>query len=97
MVIISKSVINEFGLKHASSADAMNHFYIRTKEANWSRLEDIWKDFPSCDYVGNDRYVFNIKGNHYRVVAMIFFSVRTVYIRFVGTHAEYNKIDATTI
>ncbi len=97
MVIISKAVINEFGLAHADSVDALNQWYIRTKVANWSKLEDVWKDFPSCDYVSNDRYVFNIKGNHYRIVAMIFFSVRTVYIRFVGTHAEYNKIDATTI
>ncbi len=97
MVIISKSVINEFGLAHANSVDALNNWYITSKQADWSCLEDVWKDFPSCDYVGNDRYVFNVKGNHYRIVAMIFFSVRTVYIRFVGTHAEYNKINAKTI
>jgi mRNA-degrading endonuclease HigB of HigAB toxin-antitoxin module len=47
--------------------------------------------------VGNDRYVFNIKGNKYRLVAMIFFNIRTVYIRFIGTHTEYDKIDCSTI
>lgn len=53
--------------------------------------------FNSVDYVGNERYVFNIKGNRYRLVTMIFLDIRTVFIRFIGTHAEYSKIDATTI
>jgi mRNA interferase HigB len=47
--------------------------------------------------VGNDRYVFNIMGNNYRIIAMIHFKVRTVYILFIGTHKDYNKIDAKTI
>jgi mRNA interferase HigB len=55
------------------------------------------KDFPSVDYVGNDRYVFNIKGNKYRLIAMIFFDIRTVFIRYIGTHGEYDEIDCTTI
>ena len=49
--------------------------------------------FNILDYIGNDRYVFNIKGNDYRLVTMIFFNSRTVYIRFIGTHEEYDKID----
>jgi HTH-type transcriptional regulator / antitoxin HigA len=47
--------------------------------------------------VGNERYVFNIKGNHYRLVAMIFFNKRTLFIRFIGTHSDYDKIDCKTI
>ncbi|MCB0517743.1 MAG: type II toxin-antitoxin system HigB family toxin [Saprospiraceae bacterium] len=47
--------------------------------------------FNSVDYVGNDRYVFNIRGNNYRLFAMIFFNKRTVFVRFIGTHAEYDK------
>ncbi len=62
--------------------------------ANFNELRLI---FNSVDAVGNDRYVFNIKGNTYRLVALIHFDVRTVYILFVGTHAEYNKIDASII
>ena len=53
--------------------------------------------FNSVDAVGNDRFVFNIRGNNYRIVAMIFFDIRTVYIRFVGTHKEYDKIDCSAI
>lgn len=55
------------------------------------------KTFNSVDAVGNDRYVFNIKGNSYRIVAMIFFDIRTIYIRFVGTHKEYDKVDCKTV
>lgn len=53
--------------------------------------------FNSVDAVGNDRFVFNIRGNNYRLVAMIFFDIRTVYTRFVGMHNEYNKIDCSAI
>lgn len=49
--------------------------------------------FPSTDYVGNDLYVFNIQGNKYRLIARITFRVRTVYIKFIGTHAEYDKVN----
>lgn len=55
------------------------------------------KDFNHVDYVGNDRYVFNIKGNTYRLVTMIFFDKRTIYIRFIGTHNEYDKVDCKSI
>ncbi len=51
----------------------------------------------SVDYVGNFRYVFNIRGNHYRLIAAIVFSTRTVFVKFVGTHQQYDNIDATTI
>jgi mRNA interferase HigB len=49
------------------------------------------------DAVGNDRYVFNIKGNNYRLIVLIIFKVRTVFILFIGTHNEYDKINASTV
>ncbi len=53
--------------------------------------------FNSADAVGNDLYVFNIKGNKYRLIARIFFSIRTVFIRFIGTHNEYDEIDLDSL
>jgi mRNA interferase HigB len=97
MVIISKRVLQEFSQNHSNISEALNEWYQITKEADWNTLTDIKKSFNSVDYVGENRYVFNIKGNRYRLVALIFFSVRTVYIKFIGTHAEYNKIDVLTI
>lgn len=97
MVVISKTVLVEFGGKHSESIEALNRWYEVSKQANWNSLSDIKKSFNSVDYVGNDRYVFNIKGNKYRLIAMIFFDIRTVFIRFIGTHAEYDKVDCTEI
>ena len=92
MVIIAKTFINIFAQKHPASKAAMNSWYQIVKEADWGNFNDVKNTFGSVDAVGNDRYVFNIKGNDYRLIAMIFFDKRTVYIRFIGTHAEYDKL-----
>ena len=97
MVIISKTQLNEFGKDHADAIDALNHWYKIVKEADWKNLAELRQSFNSVDYVGNDRYVFNIRGNNYRLVAIIFFDIRTLFIRFIGTHAEYDRIDCSII
>lgn len=97
MVVISKTVIVNFGKNHADATKPLNDWCKVTKNADWTSLKDIKKNFNSIDYVGNDRYVFNIKGNKYRLVAMIFFDIRTVFIRYIGKHADYNKTDCTII
>lgn len=78
------------------ATEALNEWFIKTKAADWSNFNDIKNTFNSVDYVGEDRYVFNIKGNQYRLIALIIFQVRTVFIRFIGTHSEYDKIDASS-
>jgi mRNA interferase HigB len=97
MVIISKTILAEFGVKHSDSIEVLNKWYEVSKAANWNNLSELKKIFNTVDYVGNDRYVFNIKGNKYRLVTMMFFNIRTMFIRFIGTHAEYDKIDASKI
>ena len=76
---------------------ALERWYQIVKEAQWATLSDIKLDFPSADYVGNQHYVFNIKGKRYRLVVVIKFRMGYVFIRFVGTHAEYDRIDSATI
>ncbi len=93
MVVISKTILNHFGLSHSDATDALNEWYETVKVADWNNLAEMKQTFNSVDYVKNNRYVFNIKGNRYRLVALIFFNVRTVYIKWIGTHAEYDKID----
>ena len=66
--------------------------YTKTEEAEWKSLQDIKQTFNSVDYVGNQHYVFNIKGNDFRLVVVIKFTPQHVFIRFIGTHAEYDKI-----
>lgn len=94
MVILIKRTLSDFALRHPTSIKPLNSWY---DTANWGKLSDVKATFGSVDYVGNDRYVFNIKGNDFRLVAMIFFDKRTLYIRFIGTHSEYDKIDCSTI
>ena len=97
MVVISYGLLRDFFESHADSKDALNNWYKIVLNANWSNYHEMRSMFNSIDAVGNDRYVFNIRGNNYRLVAMIFFDIRTVYIRFVGTHNEYDKIDCSAI
>ena len=97
MVIVSRKAIYEYASTKPQATEALNEWYLKTKAADWSNFAAIKSTFNSVDYVGNDNYVFNIKGNHFRLIARIIFPVRTVFIRFIGTHAEYDKIDASTV
>ena len=67
------------------------------KRSKWTCFVDIKKTFNSVDNVGNQHYVFNIKGNNYRLVVVIKFTIQFVYVRFIGTHKEYDKIDCANI
>ena len=92
MRIISFSIIREFIAKHADADVPLRDWYNRVSKADWNSLADMKNTFNTVDYVGNDRYVFNIKGNNYRIVAIVLFINKKVYMRFVGTHEEYDKI-----
>lgn len=92
MRIITFKRIQEFSEKHADAEIPLRFWYASVSKKEWTSLSDKKKDFNSVDYVGNHRFVFNIKGNKYRLVAIISFNTKKVYIRFIGTHAEYDKI-----
>lgn len=93
MRIVTYKRIQEFSAKHADAETPLNVWYHTTSAKAWKNLNDIRQTFNSVDYVGNNRYVFNIKGNDYRLVAILSFNAQKVYIRFIGTHAEYDKIN----
>jgi mRNA interferase HigB len=98
MRVVTYKRIKEFSEKHADSETALKFWYSVTSKKDWSSINDIKKDFNLVDYVGNNRFVFNIKGNSYRLIAIISFNASKVYIRFIGTHSEYDKIkDIQTI
>ena len=82
---------------HGDSQAALERWYDMAEKAEWKNLSDIKVDFPATDYVGNQHYVFNIKGNKYRLIVVVKFTIGHIFIRFVGTHSEYDKIDAATI
>ena len=82
---------------HGDSQAALERWYDTAEKADWKNLSDIKVDFPATDHVGNQHYVFNIKGNKYRLIVVVKFTIGHIFIRFVGTHSEYDKIDAATI
>ena len=92
MRVIAKSALVEYYEKHSGAKDALLEWYDITKKAEWKSFADIKNDFNTVSSVGNQRYVFNIKGNDYRLIVVIHFTPQRVYIRFIGTHAEYDKI-----
>jgi mRNA interferase HigB len=97
MVIIAKKILREFVLTHPDSDRGIEKWYTLTKAADWKSFTEMKSTFNSVDAVGNDRYVFNIKGNQYRLIALILFKVRTVFILFIDTHSEYDKLDASNV
>ena len=75
---------------------SLRDWYTKVLKADWKNFADIRKDFNSADFVGNDRYVFNIGGNNFRIVVIVIFLGHKVFIRFIGTHKEYDRIDNIT-
>jgi mRNA interferase HigB len=97
MRIISHRSLVVFYTKHNTAKTALEEWYSKVSKAKWEGFADIKRDFNSVDCIGDQRYVFNIKGNDYRLVAIIKFKIKMVYVRFIGTHNEYNKIDSSKI
>ncbi len=93
MKIIKKKPLVDFYEEHADAKTPIEDWYSKTKKAEWNNSADIKNTFNSVDSVGNDNYVFNIKGNTYRLIARIIFKIKTVYIRFIGTHKQYDDLD----
>ena len=97
MRIFTEQALKEYAQTHPDALSALQVWVQKVMKSKWSCFADVKKTFKSVDSVGNQRYVFNIKGNSYRLVTVIKFTIQFVYIRFVGTHAEYDKIDCKTI
>lgn len=79
------------------SADSLVRWSEIVLNADWNNFSDVKKDFSSVDSIGNGLYVFNNKGNHYRIIVRIFFNIKRVYIRFIGTHSQYDKINISNL
>ena len=97
MVVLSKAILMSFVERFPETEEAIFKWYGQTSAANWKNFSEMKNSFNAVDAVGNDRYVFNIKGNHFRLIALIIFKVRTVFVLFIGTHKEYDELDASTV
>jgi mRNA interferase HigB len=97
MRIIARKTLKTFWAVHRRAEKPLRAWFHEAKAAKWNNYKDIKKAFPSADVLPNKRVIFDIKGNDYRLVAKIHYNTGIVFIRFVGTHGDYDQIDPATI
>lgn len=97
MRVIAKKILRGFWQKHSDCEQQLKAWFQEASKSEWQNTKDIKIEYPSASFLSNNRVVFNIKGNHYRLVVKINYDYQMVWIRFIGTHGEYDKIDATKI
>ncbi|HYK76642.1 MAG TPA: type II toxin-antitoxin system HigB family toxin [Daejeonella sp.] len=97
MRVIAKKTLRDFWEKHPDCEQSLKAWYQEAEEAKWKGPHDIKRDYPNASILEDNRVVFNIKGNHYRLIVKINYSYGMAWVRFMGTHAQYDKIDARKI
>jgi mRNA interferase HigB len=97
MRVIALKNIRDFCVRHPAAAEALQAWTEEARNASWKTPQDIKQRYASASFIGRNRVVFNIKGNEYRLVVALAYRFEAVYIKFIGTHAQYDQIDAQTI
>ena len=92
MIIFNRQILLDFAHKHTDALNALDKWVSEIENAEWASFVDVRKTFPSADYIGKDHIVFNLKGNNYRIIAVVVFIDDAIFVRWAGTHAEYSKI-----
>jgi mRNA interferase HigB len=95
--VISRKPLVQFWTEHGDAEQPLKAWFKEVGKAHWCSPNELKQHYPTASILSRNRIVFNIKGNKYRLIAMINFDYGQLFIRFVGTHAEYDKIDATQI
>jgi mRNA interferase HigB len=95
--IIAKKILREFWELHPDCEEQLKAWYQETSNAEWQGTNQIKLEYPSASILPANRVVFNIKGNHYRLIVKISYDYQMIWIRFIGTHAGYDKINAKKI
>lgn len=97
MRVVARKTLSDFWLRHPDAEQPLRAWYKEATSAEWQGPKDIKMRYPSASLLGDNRVVFNIKGNTYRLVVHVRYDLGRVYIRFVGSHAEYGRIDAARV
>jgi mRNA interferase HigB len=95
--VIAKKILREFWAKHPDCEQQLKSWFREAEKGEWRNANQIKGEYPSASVLRNNRVVFNIKGNNYRLIVKINFQYQMMWIRFIGTHKEYDRIDANSI
>lgn len=97
MRIVAKATLQRFWVAHPDAEQPLKAWHEEVRKASWATPQELKAQYRSASIRPNRRVVFNIKGNSYRLVVAIAFKVQAVYVKFIGTHEEYDAIDVDTI
>lgn len=97
MRVIAKKILRDFWFKHSDCEQQLKSWYQEAEKGNWKTLNELKSDYPNASILEGNRVCFNIKGNKYRLIIKINFHYQMMWVRFIGTHSEYDKIDANKI
>jgi len=97
MRIIARKTLRDFWEQHPDAEPALRAWFADVSRADWSGPAEIRQVYATASFIANNRVVFNIRGNIYRLIVAVNYPYRIVYIRFIGTHGEYDHIDAARI
>lgn len=97
MRVIAKRTLREFWEKHRDCEQQLKSWFREAEQAQWNNPNEVLAEYPNARIIENSRAIFNIKGNRYRLIIKINFIFGMVWIRFIGTHDEYDKINPNTI
>ena len=97
MRVIAKKILRDFWEKHEDCEQQLKSWFRETQKAEWQNPNQIKSEYPSASILNENRVVFNIKGNKYRLIIKLSYDYQMVWIRFLGTHTDYDKINANTI
>jgi mRNA interferase HigB len=97
MRIIARRTLREFWEVYPDAEQPLKAWFAEATKAQWQSPNDIKQSYRNASIVGNNRVVFNIKGNDYRLIVYVRYDLGILFIRFIGTHRDYDKVDATTI
>lgn len=95
--IIAKKTLRDFWEKHTDCEQYLKTWYETAKTSSWKTPNDVKKVYANASILNNNRVIFNIKGNYYRLIVKFNYKKQWAFIRFIGTHSEYDKINADTI
>ena len=97
MRVIAVSTLRAFWKRHPDAEEPLKAWYAEVSGASWSQPADIKATFRSASVLKNRRVVFNVKGNDYRLVVAIAYRLQIVYVKFIGTHKEYDRVDVDAV
>ena len=97
MRVIAKSTLRDFWIIHNDCEEQLKSWFRETEKSELKNINELKKEYPSASILKDNRIVYNIKGNHYRLIVKFNFDYQICWIRFIGTHAEYDKINANEI